>query len=51
MNTFTIKQVAEILNYNAEYLRQKIKRGDIPAIKIGRKWLIKEETLKKLLEG
>ena len=51
MNTLTVKEVAAILNYNEEYLRRKIKRGEIPAFKVGKKWLIKESDLKKMMEG
>lgn len=50
MKTYTVKQAAEILKYNEEYLRHKLQKGEIAAIKVGRKWLIKEETMKKLLE-
>jgi len=51
MKTYSIKEAAIILHYNAEYLRKLIKKGDIKAVKIGKKWIIKEETIKELLEG
>lgn len=51
MNTLDIKEAAKILHYNEEYLRKLIKKGTIEAFKVGRKWLIKEETIKKLMEG
>lgn len=50
MKTYTIKEAAEILKYNAEYLRQKIKKGEIQAVKVGRHWVVKEETIKNILE-
>lgn len=51
MKTYDIKETAAILHYNQEYLRKLLKKGTIKATKIGKKWLIKEETIKELLEG
>lgn len=51
VKTYTIKEASEILKYNAEYLRQKIKRKEIEAVKVGRKWILTEETIKEILKG
>lgn len=48
--TYDLKQVAELLHYNAEVLRRKLKAGEIPATKVGKKWIIKESTIKELLK-
>ena len=49
MKTYDIKEAAGILHYNQEYLRKLIKKGTIKAVKVGKKWIIKEETVKELL--
>ncbi len=51
MKVFTTKEAAEMLRYNTEYLRQKVRLGEIKAIKVGKKWLITEETIKEILGG
>lgn len=51
MKNFTPRQVAEILNYNEEVIRRKIRNKEIEAFRVGRKWLVKEETLKAIMEG
>ena len=51
MKTYDIKEASKILQYNEEYLRRLSKTGKIKAVKVGRKWIIKEETIKELLEG
>ena len=51
MKTYDIKEASKILQYNEEYLRRLIKTGKIKAVKVGRKWIIKEETIKELLKG
>lgn len=47
---YTVKEAAKLLRYNKEYLRQKLQKGEIDAIKIGKKWMVKEETIKKILQ-
>lgn len=48
--TYELKKAAELLHYNAEVLRRKLKAGDIPASKVGKKWIIKESTIEELLK-
>lgn len=50
MKNYTTKEAAAILRYNPAYMQKKLKRGEIPAIKVGRKWLITQETIDKLLK-
>ena len=51
MKTYSIKEAAEILKYNEEWLRELIRQGKVKASKVGRKWIIKEEEINRLLEG
>lgn len=36
----TVKQYAEQTGANVEAIRQRIRRGRLPAVKLGRDWLI-----------
>lgn len=47
----TVEEVAEILRASPQTVRNMIKRGEIPAIRIGRPWLIKKSDLDRILEG
>lgn len=49
MKTYNIKEAAEILKYNEEWLRELIRQGKVKASKVGRKWIVKEETILELL--
>jgi len=51
MKTYSVKEAAEILKYNEEWLRELIRQGKVKASKVGRKWIIKEEEINRLLEG
>jgi excisionase family DNA binding protein len=49
MKTYSIKEAAEILKNNEEWLRELIRRGKVKAVKVGRKWIVKEETINSIL--
>lgn len=44
----TTTQAAEILNVSQIAIRQHIRRGNLPAVKIGRDWLIAPADLEPL---
>lgn len=48
--TYTVKQVAEILRVHADTIRRQIRKGNIKAIKVDRHYLILEDELNRLLE-
>jgi excisionase family DNA binding protein len=41
----TTKQAAEMIGYNAEYIRKLAQSGRIPAQKLGRDWVIQRADL------
>ncbi len=41
----TTKQAAELIGYNAEYIRKLAQSGKIPAQKLGRDWVMKRADL------
>lgn len=48
MNFFTTKQVANLLNYNDDsYVRKLVLSGKLTANKVGKQWMISEESLHK----
>ena len=50
MKTYNVKEASKILQYNEAYLRKLINDGVIKAVKVGKKWIIKEEIINELLE-
>jgi excisionase family DNA binding protein len=46
----TTAEAAKILRMQPDSLSRMIKRGDIPALKIGKRWLIKKDTLDAMLQ-
>jgi excisionase family DNA binding protein len=46
----TAQQVGEILHIRPDSVVRKINQGEIAAIKVGRKWLIRRETLDAMLQ-
>jgi excisionase family DNA binding protein len=46
----TTAEAAEILRMRSDTLSRKIKRGEIPAVKIGKIWLISRGTLEAMLQ-
>ena len=46
----TTEQVGIVLHMRPDSVVRKIRRGQIPAVKIGKHWLIKRETLDAMLQ-
>ena len=49
IKNYTTKEVAEILCYDEEVIRKKIREDKIKAFKFGKKWLVKEEEIKRIM--
>ena len=50
MSFISTKRAAEILGVNDSRVRQLILGGRLPAMKIGRDWIIREKDLKKVAD-
>jgi excisionase family DNA binding protein len=48
--TLTTEQVAAVLHMRPDSLVRKIRRRQIPAVKVGKRWLIRKETLDAMLK-
>lgn len=48
---YTVPELAQILRRSTQTINRFIKTGKIPAIKIGRGYIISEETVQKILRG
>ena len=46
----TTAEAAQLLRMRPDSVGRKIKRGEIPAVKIGKQWLIRKETLDAMLQ-
>jgi excisionase family DNA binding protein len=46
----TTAQVADALHMRPDSIARKINRGEIPAVKIGKRWLIRKETLDAMVQ-
>ena len=46
---FTVKQVAEMLTLSPETIREKLRKGEIEGVKIGKSWRVNEETIRRYL--
>jgi len=42
---FTLKEVAEYLNVHPDTVRRYVKRGELPAFKIGTDWRFNKESI------
>jgi excisionase family DNA binding protein len=49
--TETVRDVARRLGIGLNQAYAGIKRGDIPAIRVGRRWLVLRTPLQRLLDG
>jgi excisionase family DNA binding protein len=49
--TLTIADAAALLGIHRQTLRAAIERGDLRAIRIGRRWLVPVAAINELLEG
>ena len=48
--TFTVEETAKLLGIGRQLAYDKVKTGEIPVIKIGRRLLVPRRALEKLLE-
>ena len=48
---YTTKELAEILKYNEETIRVKIRKGKIKAVKIGGEYRITEDEVERIKRG
>jgi excisionase family DNA binding protein len=46
----TTEQAAAALHMRPDSLVRKIRRQEIPAVKIGKRWLIRKDTLEAMLQ-
>ena len=49
--TQTIDEAASELGIGRNQAYEAVRRGDIPAIQIGKRWLVLREPLKRMLGG
>jgi excisionase family DNA binding protein len=47
---YTTAEAAEILRMKPDSIARKIKRGQLAAVKVGKQWLIRKDTLEALLQ-
>lgn len=47
--TYTLKECEEIFHVTRVTLLHWVNSGKLPATKVGRKWLVKGETVKEIL--
>jgi excisionase family DNA binding protein len=50
MHMFTIKEAAEQLRMSTPWIRQKIHRGEIKYLRIGRRVFIPDSTIEEILK-
>lgn len=47
-----VQEVAELLDFHPEYVRQMARQGRIPGVKVGRKWrFVREQIIDWLKAG
>jgi excisionase family DNA binding protein len=46
----TTEEAATSLRMTREAVSRKVQKGEIPGVKVGKRWLIRKETLEALLE-
>ena len=49
--TFTVRETAKLLRIGINQTYEAVKRGEIPAIRIGDRWHVLAGPLKRKLEG
>ncbi len=47
----TASEVAEVLRIRPDSVTRKINRGEIPAVKVGKRWMVRRETLEAILSS
>lgn len=50
LKVYELKEICDLLKINLQVLRRYIKNGEIKASKIGRKYIITEESLKDFIK-
>lgn len=50
MKLYTTEEVAEMLQMHNESIRRKCRLDELPCLKIGREWRIREDDLNQWLE-
>jgi len=50
MKLLTTEEVAEMLQMHNESVRRKCRLGELPCVKVGRGWRIKEEDLHRWID-
>ena len=48
--TYTLTELESIFKVTHVTLLNWVKTGKLPAVKVGRKWLVNEETVKAMLD-
>lgn len=51
LRLYTVKEVAELLGYNEDYLRQLARAGKIESVKVGRLVRFKKEHITRFIDG
>lgn len=50
MKLYTVKEISKILNLVEETIRERLRKGELKGLKVGRSWRVKEEDLKNYLD-
>jgi molybdate transport system regulatory protein len=51
VQTLTVQQAAELLHLNPKRVQSLARAGQLPAVRVGRKWLFERERIEGLLGG
>lgn len=51
MEFLTVEEIASTLKVSVQTVRNWIKTGKLPALKVGRQWRVRKEDFEKYLEG
>jgi molybdate transport system regulatory protein len=51
VQTLTVQQAAELLHLNPKRVQSLARAGQLPAVRVGRKWLFERERIESLLGG
>jgi excisionase family DNA binding protein len=51
MEFLTVEEIANTLKVSVQTVRNWIKTGKLPALKVGRQWRVRKEDFEKYLEG
>lgn len=47
----THQEIADLLGYKKDFVMEALRRGDIPARKVGGRWIISRSAFYRWLEG